>query len=112
MNYLCITCGVDRPTANGRECGYCFRQRLLSVRLDTSVTATRTKTSYYDASSVDDVWGQDAHEKMLDDTDGLGALKTIGGRSYRKDRKSHEYVPVTDKELDQVYLGGRNEEHG
>lgn len=83
-------CPCGRPaTANGRECPAHFRERLRSIRLDTSVTPNRTRENYYDRESIRDQFGEDAHERMMDATKGLGPGTN-----------------ATDQEISDVYLGG------
>lgn len=102
-----VRCACGRPaTANGRECSEHFRARLLSVRVDKSNfdTAERDST-YYDRESVSAVFGEDARERMLEETDGLGYAKTDRDDTiYHRDRHSGEAVALTDKQLEDVYL--------
>lgn len=58
----------------GRCGGLTFAARLRSVRLDTSVTPSRSLKSYYDAEAVENVFGDDAAERMEDDTEGRGPV--------------------------------------
>lgn len=54
-----------------------YRERLCSVRLDGTATATRTKQRYWDSSSLDDFWGKDESERreeMLEETKGIGPV--------------------------------------
>lgn len=109
---LRCACG-DEATANGRECGRCFLRRLRSLQFSSENFETKDKRNYYDSGAVTESFGDDSEAKMLDQTQGLGYIKTgPDGLSYRKDRKNKEWVRVTEKELDQVYLGGRTEEDG
>lgn len=72
---MCPDCGDAHM---GRCGGLTFAQRLRSVRLDTSVTPTRTPRRYYDAESLDDMFGEDEAtriERYNDDTKGRGFVK-------------------------------------
>ncbi len=90
-----------------------FSEKLKTLQFSTKGFVTRDKRNYYDTDSVNETWGDDSKEKMLDQTQGLGYVKTDEqGRSWRKDRKNKEWVPVTEKEMDSVYLGGRTEQDG
>lgn len=102
-------CSCGRPaTANGRECPVHFRARLRSIRVDSSTfEAPPSKASYYDRESIEDMVGPDAEERLMDATDGLGAgHRAPDGRLMRKDRKTGEDVPISDRDLEKVYLGG------
>lgn len=105
-------CG-QAATANGRECGRCFLARLRSLQFSSENFITRDKKNYYDNDSVKETWGEDSEGLMLDQTQGLGYVKKdADGTPWRKDRKNKEWVKVTEKEMDSVYLGGRTEQDG
>ena len=107
-----MICACGQPaTANGRECASCFRARLRSIRLDTSVTESRTRRNYFDAEPIHETFGEDAHERMLDETDGFGAAKQgADGRFYHKDRTTGEIEPLSDDVVERVYLGGDDDD--
>lgn len=67
----CPDCGSEHMHA---PCGMTYVQRLCSVRLDTSVTATRTKKNYYDQGPIDEIFGESADERMMDETEGFGVV--------------------------------------
>jgi hypothetical protein len=93
-------CACGKPaTANGRECGFHFRQRLRSIRLDASVTETRSKQNYYDTQAVADAFGEDARERYWDETSGLGAVERVDGEFVHTDYKGERKV-ATDDVLD------------
>lgn len=97
-------CGAPATSGSDRiECGSCFRRRLGSITLDHTVTATRTHASYYDTDAIRETFGPDARERMMDDTKGLGY--GVGSR-MRRDPKTGNVVPITDRELTDVYLNG------
>jgi hypothetical protein len=103
---VATACACGQPaTANGRECGRCFRERLLSLRLDTSVTESRSRRNYYDAEPIHETFGEDASERVMEATQGYGVAKPgPDGRFYHKDRKTSEIVPLSDDEVSRVYL--------
>lgn len=45
--------------------------RMRTVR---SENPSRTKKNYYDKESLQSVFGADAHERMMEETDGIGAV--------------------------------------
>ena len=97
-------CGAPATSGSARgECGSCFRRRLGSITLDHEVTASRTHASYYDREAITSQFGDDARERMMDATKGLGP--GIGGR-MRIDQASGQPVPITDREMNDVYLAG------
>lgn len=100
------TCECGRPaTANGRECPDHFRARLRSVRLDSSVTATRTKVAYYDTKALDETFGEDRVETYWDETHGQGHLERgRDGALYHRDYKGEVKV-ATDDVIDTITGG-------
>jgi hypothetical protein len=64
--------------------------------------------AYYDRESVASQFGADAKEQMLEATRGLGPGigKDQSGRHMRRDRKTGQPVPITAKEMNDVYLAG------
>lgn len=107
---LC-SCGAPATSGSSRdECGRCFRRRLASFTLGAGVTETRTRRSYYDSDVLADVVPLDAKERMLDATDGLGYAKLDReGRPWHRDRNTGEIQPVSDRDIDRVYLAGDTE---
>lgn len=97
----CPDCG---STHLGSRCNASFRERLLSVRLDTSVTQTRTKTAYYDKESLDATLGEDRRDRYWDETEGQGALhRTPTGDFVHTNYKGE--TAVASPELIDSYLG-------
>lgn len=106
----CPDCGSEH--LGERPCGLSYAERLRSVRLSETVRETvhDRPNSYYDPEPIRQVFGEDARDKMLDATDGLGyAQEDANGDLWHKDRGSGEWEPVTDEQLDRVYLGGSTE---
>jgi hypothetical protein len=107
-------CACGKPATAGSsrgECGGCFRRRLRSVAVDTSTfdTAEHDKT-YYDRDSIRSAFGEDARERMLEETDGLGyARSTSDGDVWHRNRNTHEVEKLTDRQIDDAYLGARTE---
>lgn len=68
-------CADCEGTHMGGRCGMTFAQRLRSVRLDTSVTPTRTQKNYFDDDALTEVFGgkdaDERHEQMLEETRGV-----------------------------------------
>ena len=102
MSLCCETCG---HMPSGCVCNMTFSERLRSIRLSNSVTATRTKRNNFDAEALADTFGPDARERYMDETKGLGAAyRDKTGRYMR--RGDGRMVPVTDREMRDVYIRG------
>jgi len=87
-----------------------YAARLRTVQVSEQGFETAERHSYYDDEPVRQVFGSDSHEKMLDDTQGLGYTREDSdGTLLHRDRKSGDWVAVTEREFDQVYLGGDTE---
>ena len=104
---LVCDCGADATSGSDRgECGPCFRARLLSVRLDTSVTSSRTPRNYFDRESLAEAFGDDARERYMEETKGLGAgYRDERGELVRRGPDGQP-LPISSKDLDDVYLSG------
>lgn len=106
---LCA-CGAE-ASANGRECPFHFRQRLLSINLDEASFDTVDLKNYYDQSSVDDMFGHDSKDRYMDETDGLGAAYRAKDGSYvHRNRKTGDYERLDASQLDRTFLAGDTEE--
>ena len=102
MSLCCETCG-HMPA--GCVCDLSIADKLRTVRLSNTVTATRTKRVNYDREALADTFGDNAEERYMDETRGLGAAyRDKTGRYMR--RGDGRMVPVTDREMRDVYLGG------
>lgn len=55
-----------------------YRDKLLSINVAPSVFGTRTKSNYYDAESLATVFPEDADEQMAEETQGRGAMSSVG----------------------------------
>lgn len=75
-----------------------FAERLRTVQVDGAALETRTKRDYYDVESVHDTFGEDAEDRMMDATHGIGAIKRgADGKLWRKDRRSGDIVRAEPK---------------
>jgi hypothetical protein len=75
--------------------------------MDASLMETRSLPTYYDSDAVKEQFGEDSRERMLDHTHGYGAgRRGKDGRHYHKDRKSGEWEPMTDAQVEKAYLSG------
>lgn len=91
----CPDCGSEHM---GGRCGMTFAERLRTVQVDGAALETRTKRDYYDVESVHDTFGEDAEDKMMDATKGIGAIKRgADGKLWRKDRRSGDIVRAEEK---------------
>lgn len=106
-------CPDCRSTHLGSRCGMTFAQRMRTVTIHPDATPTRTRALYYDREALAQSFGADAREQALEDTDGLGpAMEDSGGGLWRRDRRTCDIVPVTEGEIDKVYLGGEEVDAG
>lgn len=108
------TCACGKPATAGSsrgECGTCFRNRLRSVSIDTATFDTAEHdATYYDSAPVREMFGENARERMLEETDGLGyARSQEDGTVLHRDRNSGEVEALTDRQLDEAYLGAKTE---
>lgn len=102
-----MRCSCGAPaTANGRECAQHFRERLRSIRLDTSATPTRSRHGYFDKSNLDETFGEDRVDRYWDETEGQGALdrdpRSPTGFSHQPKGQERQ---VASAELIDSYLG-------
>lgn len=79
-----------------------------SVTLDKASMDTAELHAYYDRDSVRSQFGDDARDRMMDATQGLGPGigKDAAGRPMRLDRATKQPVPITAREMENVYLAG------
>ena len=97
-------------THMGRPCppGMTFRDRMRTVRLDASVTESRTRRNYYDREAVREVFGPDSREQLLEETRGLGAIQRAadGSEWVNDDPTTGEMRPLERSDLIGGYLRG------
>lgn len=108
---LCSVCRIRRATAGSArgECPECFRSRLRSVRLDTSVTPTRTRRRYLDSDALDANLGHDRVDRYWDETDGQGAFhRTSRGTFMHTDHRG-ETAEVSPRAVEDWLLDGSPE---
>jgi hypothetical protein len=56
-------------------CGLTYAQRIGSVQVDRTNFDTAEKRNYYDRVALDEAFGPDRREQMLQETRGLGPVK-------------------------------------
>jgi hypothetical protein len=69
----------------GPPCGTSYKQRLLSLRLDYAWMPARDKRNYYDKEALEKTFGEDAEERMMEETEGRGPVSPEDLRSGRID---------------------------
>ncbi len=100
----CPSCG---STHMGLDCGLSFAERLRTVRIDDASLETRDLQNYYDAEAVAETFGEDAEDRMLEETKGRGyGVRLPDGSLGRHDPKSGEDVRLSDAEAREIYLDG------
>lgn len=118
-----VTVAIDGPVEVGCSscgsfhlgvvpCGMTWIERMKTITVHPAATPTKTAGSktYYDPDPIKAAFGDDTREKLLDDTDGTGALVRGPDRKlYRKDRHSGEVLSVSPKETEDFLLGGSEE---
>jgi hypothetical protein len=102
-------CG-EPATANGRECPTHFLARLRSIRVDSASFDTAELHDYYDRDAITDMFGDDAHDAYMDQTNGLGAAYRGPDGYYHKDRKTGDIQRLDARDLDRTFLAGDTEE--
>lgn len=98
----CPDCG---STHLGSRCGMTFRQRLRTVRLDSSVTETRTRHRYFDSAALDESFGADRKDRYWDETEGQGAIVRDGRGGFVHTDHTGETKPASP-ELIASYIEG------
>lgn len=79
-----------------------FRDKLLTIQLSPQVKQPEARKNYHDQEALDRTFGADAHERMLDDTDGMGYARPVGDRLYHRPRGTGDPQPTTFED----YLDG------
>ncbi len=104
-------CSSCRSVHLGRvPCGLSWAARIGTVRVDVAVGESRTRRGYFDAESVSEAFGEDARDRALDETDGIGHVERApDGTLLHIDRHSNELVPLDERRVDDVLLGGATE---
>lgn len=85
----CDDCGSEHLAA---PCGMTFAQRLRSVRLDGSVTPTRSQKNYYDDDALTGVFGntaQEREERMMEETEGVGVANQAEIKAHTELAAAH-----------------------
>lgn len=112
MTYATFCACGELATANGRECGFHFRQRLLSIQVDYAKMDTSELHNYYDREAIAANFGENAKDQYMDETDGLGAAWSTPDGYMHIDRKTGEPTRLDPADLDRTYLAGDAEEAG
>jgi hypothetical protein len=70
------------------------------------VIETRTRKNYYDQDAVNQAFGEDARDSLMDDTDGWGAARREDDGTFsRIDHHGEQHV-VNPREIEEHYLSG------
>ena len=84
----CASCGRGSWAC---ACGIPFALKVKGIQF--SAGAKTYPRNYYDTQAVNSQFGSDARELMLEETDGVGALRRdSSGTLYRQDRSTGDYV--------------------
>jgi hypothetical protein len=87
-----------------------FKAKLRSIQFSTKGFVTREAKNYYDAEALENTFGHDAKDKMMERTQGLGAGFTDrNGDHWHTDRHTGERVRTTAKQQDEIYLNAKSE---
>jgi hypothetical protein len=79
-----------------------FRERIRTVRLDPMALETRERRGC-DSQALDEQFGTDRKERMLEETHGLGYLKRDAqGRWHHRNRRTGEVEPVTERQAQEL----------
>ena len=92
-------------------CDVSFGDKVRTLTVHPDATPTK-QGDVYDGRESLGPFGQEAKEQMLEETRGLGPAYTRGGRVWHRDRKSREWEPLSERQVDRVYLGGDSEQDG
>lgn len=76
----CPDCGSEHM---GRPCGMTAVARMRTVQLDGSWMPAKSKHNYYDTEMLDDLLGEDRHERMMEETKGVGPISEAELAQYR-----------------------------
>lgn len=106
----CSSCGSEHlPPV---PCGLSFIDRLRSVQVNERNFDTAERHNYYDRSALDEAFGPDRREKMLQETRGLGPVQTDDrGRPWvYHDPTTREMRPLENSDIVGGYLRGSESE--
>lgn len=108
MAAYCSTC---RRGSWACACRLPFAEKVRTLTIHPDATPSK-QTGVYDGRESLGPFGSEAREQLMEETEGLGAAYTRGGRVWHKDRKSREWEALSDRQVDRVYLGGKTEQDG
>lgn len=92
----------------GRCGGISFRARMASIEISERGFETVERHNYFDRVALDEAFGPDRREQMLEETRGLGAIQTAadGSQWVYDDPKTREMRPLESSDLIGGYLRG------
>ncbi len=86
-----------------------FAEKLKSLQFSTKGFVTRDHKNYYDASAIHATFGDDAKDKMMEHTQGLGGgFKDRNGDHWHYEKG--ERVRTSAKQMDEIYLNAKSED--
>ncbi len=103
------------PDCGARHLGRCggisFRDRLASVEVSERGFETVERHNYYDRVALDEAFGPDRREQMLEETRGLGAIQRAddGSEWVYDDPTTREMRPLESSDLRGGYLRGQGD---
>ncbi len=111
----CPDCGSEHLNA---PCGMTWAQRVRTFRPATDWMPAKADSRqrgmtrpYFDSDPVNEVFGADSKERMLDETHGLGYAKpSPDGGFVHRDHRTGDVVPVSPEDMDRIFLGGDTEQ--
>jgi hypothetical protein len=101
----CPNCGEQHLPCGGLS----FADRIRTAQISEALRPTATRRSYYDDDALTEQFGENRKERkarLERETEGMGYAKTIGGKTYVRDRKTRDVREASPQELDRAYLSG------
>jgi hypothetical protein len=86
-----------------------FREKLKSLQWSTKGFDTRDHKNYYDNDALKADFGDDARDKMMEKTQGLGGGFVDANGDHWHTEKG-ERVRTTPKQMDEIYLNAKSED--
>lgn len=88
-------CGKDTWKCT---CGMSFHEKLSTVTLNRASFDTATLKNYYDSEPVEAIFGKDAKEALMEETQGTGYVRKIGDDLYHRNYRTGD-VEKIDPEM-------------